>query len=100
MATHTVVTANPLISVAYSQAPAVLSDADLATVQDLIKDDLNVAHPMMPNYFVREGMLFIPNRGVTGIKLLPGDVVCVTSRGWPILISRDEITSGNSFTFT
>jgi hypothetical protein len=99
MATHTVVTANPLVSVAYSQAPAVLSNADLATIQDAIKDDLNTSHPVMPKYFVREGLLFIPNRQAA-IKILPGDVVCVTSRGWPILISRDEITSGNSFTFT
>ena len=99
MATHTIVTANALTAVTFSYAPAVLSWADLATVQDAIKDDLNVAHPVLPNYFVREGLLFIPNRQAA-IKILPGDVICVTSRGFPILISADEVANGTSFTYT
>ena len=99
MATHTVVTANALVAVTYNPAPAVLSAADLATVSQSIKDDLNVSHPMMPNFFVREGLLYIPNRQAA-IIILPGDVVCVTSRGFPILISKDEIANGTSFTYT
>ena len=99
MATHTVVTANALTAVTFSQAPAVLSAADLAAVSQAIKDDLNVAHPALPSSFVREGMLFIPNR-LARIQILPGDVVCVTSRGFPILISADEIANGTSFTYT
>jgi hypothetical protein len=99
MATHTVVTANAMTAVTFSYAPATLSAADLATVNLAIKDDLNVSHPRMPNYFVREGMLFIPNRDAS-VQILPGDVICVTSRGFPILISADEIANGTTFTYT
>lgn len=99
MATHTVVTANALTAVTFNKAPAVLLPADLATISQSIKDDFNVAHPVLPNFFVREGMLFIPNRQCS-IRVYNGDVVCVTSRGFPILISADEIANGNSFTYT
>ncbi len=99
MATHTVSTANPLTAVTFSYAPAVLLPADLATISQSIKDDFNVAHPVMNNFFVREGMLFIPNRQCS-IRVYNGDVVCVTSRGFPILISADEIANGTSFTYT
>src|SRR5215469_9009142 len=68
-----------------SVAPA---DADIATIQQLIKDDLNPAQPI--NYVMGgsslQGMLYVPNRGL--LKWYPGDIVAVDGTGWPILPSR------------
>lgn len=44
---------------------------------------------LMPTAFVREGQLFIPNRGV--LKLFPGDWIGVDGFGWPILVSGRSI---------
>jgi len=67
--------------------------ADLATINNDIKDDQNVAHPKVPGAFSYNGQLFIPNRGV--LKLLPGDWVAVdATTGWPILLSSYAIASG------
>lgn len=69
-----------------------MNDADLATIAIAIKDDLNVAHPMVAEAFSQLGLLYVPNRGV--LKVLPGDYVGVDSRGWPILVSADAIANG------
>jgi hypothetical protein len=71
-----------------------MSDADIATIAQSILDDQNVAHPIYPGAFVREGLLYVPNRGV--LKLLVGDVVAVDpGTGWPILISKNAYADGN-----
>src|SRR5712672_2374708 len=94
MATHTLTTSSALTAVTWTGDGAQLSAADLAAVAVLIKDDLNVAHPLIPGSFVKEGRLFIPNRqGV--LIILPGDVIAVDSRGFPILVSKDSIANGN-----
>jgi hypothetical protein len=98
IATHTLATANNLIAVTFSQSPLVLLPADLATCNNAILDDLNVAHPRIPGSFTYEGGLFIPNRG--RLKVLPGDKVAYDNRGWPILISADSIANGTTWTFT
>lgn len=74
----------------YGQIPA----ADVASLAALIKDDQNVAHPVIPGSFnVTEGsQLFIPNRGV--LRVLPGDWVGVDANGWPILVSKYSIATG------
>lgn len=59
--------------------------ADAAAFSAGIKDDVNVAHPRLPQGFTNNGMLFVPNRGV--LKLLPGDWVAYSSTGFPILMS-------------
>jgi hypothetical protein len=73
----------------------VQSDADIATMQQLMKDDLNPAQPI--NYAMagwsRAGQLFIPNRG--WLKVYPGDFVGVDATGWPILVSRRAAASGS-----
>lgn len=69
-----------------------MTAADVATLQQAIKDDQNVAHPIFPGAFIQAGQLFIPNRGV--LQLIPGDYVGVDSRGWPIVVSADAIASG------
>lgn len=92
MATKTLGTAanNTLVAVAFSLDPAVLNSADLATINQHILDDQASAHPVA-HYsgiggFVREGLLFVPNRGT--LKILPGDYVAYDpATGWPILVS-------------
>lgn len=70
-----------------------LAAADVATIAQLIKNDQNVAGPMLPTNFVRAGQLFVPNRGV--LKILPGDYIGVDeTTGWPILVSAKAIASG------
>lgn len=64
--------------------------ADQAAICNAIKDDINVAHPLLAGAF-QQGQLFIPNRGV--LQLLPGDWVGVDSSGFPILVSKNSIAN-------
>lgn len=70
-----------------------LADADVATIAQAVKDDVNVTHPIWPGAFARNGLLYVPNRGV--LRIFIGDWVGVDSRGWPILLSADTIANGN-----
>ena len=92
MATRTLGTNanNTLTAVLYNVGT--LSDADMATIQQSILDDINVAHPTFPGAFAKNGLLYVPNRGV--LKVLAGDFIGVDSRGWPILVSADAIANG------
>lgn len=86
MATSTLGTAatSTLTAVPFS---ASLAPADVATIAQGIKDDLNVSHPIWPGAFALNGKLYIPNRGV--LTILPGDYVGFDSAtGWPILVSK------------
>lgn len=71
-----------------------LSAADVASIANAIKDDLNPAHPIYPGAFALQGFLFVPNRGI--LKILPGDYVGVDNTGWPILVSANSIGDGSS----
>lgn len=69
------------------------SDADVATIGQAIKDDINPSHPIWPGAFTKaEGRLYVPNRGF--LLLMPGDYVAVDSTGWPILVSKNAIAAG------
>lgn len=68
-----------------------MNDTDLATIAIAIKDDLNVAHPMIAESFSQQGLLYVPNRGV--LKVLPGDYVGVDNQGWPVLVSAYSIAN-------
>jgi hypothetical protein len=68
-----------------------MAAADIAAMALAILDDLNVAHPVYPNAFSSNGLLFVPNRGV--LKMLPGDYVGIDSEGWPILVSANSIAN-------
>ena len=83
-----------LTAIPWVNSFAISSPADFATIDQLIKDDLNVAHPIIgvPNGLESAGVLYVPNRGV--LRILPGDYIGVDSRGWPILLSADTIASG------
>lgn len=95
MATKTLGTSatTSLTALAYLPGYGQIANADVASLALLIKDDLNVAHPVMPGSFnvVEGGQLFIPNRGV--LRILPGDWVGVDSQGWPILVSKNSIAN-------
>ncbi len=71
-----------------------VTTADVAAINALIKNDINVAHPLIPGSFdMSNSRLYIPNRGI--LKVLPGDYIGVSSRGFPYLVSKDDITNGN-----
>lgn len=65
--------------------------ADTATIQQSILNDLNRILTW-PGAWSQDGVLYVPNRGF--LKVLPGDVVGVDNRGWPILLSADTIANG------
>lgn len=51
------------------------------------------------NMFSKQGLLYVPNRGV--LTILPGDYVAVDASGWPILVSKEAVAyTGSSWTFT
>ena len=71
-----------------------MSAADIATIALGSKDDQNVAHPIYPNAFSSNGLLYVPNRGV--LQMLPGDYVAWDSQsGWPVLLSARAFTVGS-----
>lgn len=96
MATKTLGTSTTtgLTAVAYSPSAQVLLPADVATIAQDIKDDLNVAHPTFGagGAFSYNGLLYVPNRGY--LKILPGDWVGVDANGWPVLVSAYSIATG------
>lgn len=78
------------------------TDADIAFMQQAIRDDQNVNLPSPfagPTWgWSRAGQLYIPNRG--WVKVLPGDVVAIDTVGWPILISARSAATAASWTNT
>lgn len=70
---------------------ASMNQSDAGSLANLIKDDLNVAHPIYPGAFETNGLLFVPNRGF--LRILPGDFIGVDSQGWPILVSKNSIAA-------
>jgi hypothetical protein len=84
------------------------SDADFASIANLILDDMNSAGQIpaptpptganariFPGAFSRYShRLIVPNRGVLIIR--PGDYVAVDALGWPILIANWAINGGGT----
>lgn len=95
MATQTMGTSatNTLTALKYLRGIGSMNNTDLATINNAILDDLNVAHPRVRGAFDSQGLLIIPNRGV--LKVLPGDLVGVDDEGWPVLVSAYSIANGN-----
>jgi hypothetical protein len=69
-----------------------MAAADIAAIVNLIKDDINPAHPLMPTAWSQGNLLYVPNRGILQVK--PGDWVAVDSQGWPILVSANSVANG------
>lgn len=82
----------------FATAVGAVADADIATIQQLILDDLKVSHPVWPGAFSKAGLLYVPNRGV--LRVLPGDYVAIDTVGWPILVSARSAATGASWTHT
>lgn len=72
------------------------TDADIATVNQAIKDDQNFNQPSPGGGgmwgYSRNGVLYVPNRGF--LRVLAGDCVMVDSNGWPILVSARSFGTG------
>lgn len=68
-----------------------MAPADVASMSTHIKNDLNGAHPLIPESFSSNGLLYVPNRGI--LKMLPGDWVGIDSQGWPILVSKNSVAN-------
>lgn len=68
-----------------------LSAADIAAINNIIKNDLNPLAKIIGGSFSAGGQLFVPNRGV--LQVLAGDWVGVDSQGWPILVSKNSIAN-------
>ena|ERR1700688_2476100 len=70
---------------------------DVADINELIRDDFNAHHPVAQisgcGGFVKEGLLYVPNRGV--LELRPGDVVAVdATSGQVILLTAYGLSAG------
>ncbi len=74
-----------------------VSTADVALVNSVIYDDQNPRFPFAQDSgtggFVKEGLLYVPNRGT--LQLFPGDIVAVdSSAGMPILLTAYGLSAG------
>jgi hypothetical protein len=74
-----------------------VSGTDASEINDLILDDFNARHPVAQisgcGGFVKEGILYVPNRG--SLTLFPGDVVGVdAASGTVILVTARGIAAG------
>lgn len=97
MSTHLLGTnaTNSLVSVKFLPGlGSGLSAADIATMAQLIKDDIVNTHPVVPSAFASDGLVYLPqNRGI--IKCLPGDLLAVdAATGWPIVVSARALAAG------
>lgn len=71
-----------------------MSQADIAAFNALVKDDVNVTHPAIPNSFVLQGLLVIPNRLM--VRLRPSDwVVLDPATGFPFVLSNRAMSGAN-----
>lgn len=73
------------------------SQADVRAINALIRDDQNPRHPVAQisgcGGFVKEGLLYVPNRGF--LTLFPGDIVGVDSTsGQVVLVSAQSAALG------
>lgn len=76
-----------------------VSQADVRAVMALIYDDHGpitapyIAQTTGAGGFVKEGLLYVPNRGV--LTLFPGDIVAIDPDvGWPILLTAYGLSAG------
>jgi hypothetical protein len=74
-----------------------VSGTDASEINELILNDQNARHPVAQTDgsggFVKEGLLYVPNRGI--LTLFPNDVVAVdATSGAVILVTGLGISSG------
>lgn len=71
--------------------------ADVRAINALIRNDVNARHPVAQigggGGFVKEGILYVPNRG--SLELRPGDVVALdATSGQVILLTAYGLSAG------
>jgi hypothetical protein len=98
MALHTLVTKAATTLTALTWTKDVLQ-TDIANLAQLILDDANPAHPIVPGAFSNNGLLYIPNRQGGFIPMKPGDTLAVDLNGWPIVVSAQALGAGNAWTY-
>jgi hypothetical protein len=77
-----------------SQGLANWQPFDIATIKGALRSDTpDRLH--VPGCFNQNGSLYIPNRGL--LKVLPGDMVCVDTNGWPVLVSAQSLGAGGAW---
>jgi hypothetical protein len=89
--------ANNSLDLAFVWQSVAASQADVADINQAILDDVNASHPVAQisgcGGFVKEGLLYVPNRGV--LQLRPGDVVALDSTsGQVILLTAYGLSAG------
>lgn len=89
---------NTFTALPFAAMAGAAAAVDIATIAQLIKNDLVNGNPTYPDAFSQKGILYIPNRGV--LKILPGDYVAIDTAGWPILVSARSAATGASWTHT
>ena len=116
MATRTMGTAGTttLTALPFPNMPSAAVATDFAAIAALILDDapylwpvgnagtanaqnatqIAAAHNRMPTAYARNGLLYVPNRGV--LQVMPGDWVGVDGFGWPILVSGRSIQTSTA----
>jgi hypothetical protein len=74
-----------------------MAQADVRAINTAILNDLNLRHPQAQidggGGFVREGLLYVPNRGP--LQLYDGDIVAVDARGGVILVTKYSAAGAN-----
>lgn len=90
-------TANNSLGLALVWTGAAVAAADVADINQAILDDLNPRHPVAQTSgcggFVKEGVLYVPNRG--SLTLYPGDVVALdATSGQVILLTAYGLSAG------
>ena len=84
--------ANSLQAVMFHHDPAILSYADLASFNALVKPD-RTGVSVQGTALSREGLLYIPGRG--NIRVFPGDYVCIdATTGWPFVLAANAVANG------
>jgi hypothetical protein len=74
--------------------------ADVRALNQLIRDDKNPRHSLsnQSGAFVKEGILYVPNRG--DLKLFPGDVVAVDATSGQVIVLTAYGLSAGPWTLT
>lgn len=91
--TDTLVTASSTTLTAFTMLAngSVAYANQLGDVNNIVKYP-NAANKLFPGA-ISNGFLYVPNRG--HLMVLPGDVIAVDNKGWPILVSKYSIANGN-----
>lgn len=85
---------NSLVSIIWNSMTAA---ADLATISAHILSQGNPTHPIQPGALSASGRLVFPGRK-SFLLLSPGDYVGYDNFGWPVVVSKESIANGSSWT--